>query len=116
MGVGGRPTVPRDMLEHRQHATLLQSFRHRSCNGGDLVGVRSIRPIADHGIGIPCGVQATIFEPFARAAPSRQYGGLGLGLYIARQIVEALGGSIRVHSAPDQGTTFTVELPTEVRR
>jgi signal transduction histidine kinase len=72
--------------------------------------------VADHGIGIPLAVQETIFEPFARAAPSRQYGGLGLGLYIARQIVEALGGSIRVQSAQEQGATFTVELPTEVRR
>jgi PAS domain S-box-containing protein len=72
--------------------------------------------VADHGIGIPLAVQETIFEPFARAAPSRQYGGLGLGLYIARQIVEAFGGSIRVQSAEDQGATFTVELPTEVRR
>jgi PAS domain S-box-containing protein len=79
-------------------------------------GPRARLEVADHGIGIPSGVQETIFEPFARAAPSRQYGGLGLGLYIAREIVEALGGSIRVHSAPEQGTTFTVELPTEVPR
>ena len=60
-------------------------------------GPRARLEVADHGIGIPSGVQETIFEPFARAAPSRQYGGLGLGLYIAREIVEALGGSIRVH-------------------
>ncbi len=79
-------------------------------------GSRARLAVADHGIGIPCGVQDAIFEPFARVAPSRRYGGLGLGLYIARQIVEALGGSIRVHSAADQGTTFTVELPTEVPR
>jgi signal transduction histidine kinase len=79
-------------------------------------GPRALLSVSDQGIGIPVGVQQTIFEPFARAAPSRQYGGLGLGLYIARQIVEALGGSIRVHSAPGQGATFTVELPTEDRR
>jgi PAS domain S-box-containing protein len=79
-------------------------------------GPRARLAVADHGIGIPCDVQDAIFEPFARAAPSRQYGGLGLGLYIARQIVEALGGSIRVHSIPEQGATFTVELPTEVPR
>ena len=79
-------------------------------------GSRARLAVADHGIGIPTGVQDAIFEPFARAAPSRQYGGLGLGLYIARQIVEALGGAIRVQSAPQQGATFTVELPTEVPR
>jgi PAS domain S-box-containing protein len=72
--------------------------------------------VADQGIGIRPEVQETIFEPFARAAPSRQYGGLGLGLYIARQIVEGLGGTIRVESALEQGATFTVELPREVRR
>jgi signal transduction histidine kinase len=79
-------------------------------------GARALLAVSDQGIGIAHAVQDTIFEPFARAAPSRQYGGLGLGLYIARQIVEALGGSIRVHSALGQGATFTVELPTEVQR
>jgi PAS domain S-box-containing protein len=67
--------------------------------------------VADHGIGIPCGVQETIFEPFARAAPSRQYGGLGLGLYIARQIVLAHGGRLDVSSSETAGTSFRVTLP-----
>jgi signal transduction histidine kinase len=42
----------------------------------------------------------------------RNYGGLGLGLYISRHIVEAHGGTIQVHSAPGHGATFVVELPT----
>jgi PAS domain S-box-containing protein len=69
--------------------------------------------VRDHGIGIPREKQEQIFEPFERAVSSRQYGGLGLGLYIVRRIVEGLGGNVTVESNPDQGTTFTVELPEE---
>ncbi len=41
----------------------------------------------------------------------RHYGGLGLGLYITRELVEAMGGTVKAQSAPGQGATFTVELP-----
>jgi signal transduction histidine kinase len=67
--------------------------------------------VSDHGIGIPLEEQQRIFERFERAAPERHYGGLGLGLYIVRRIVEAHGGTVRVKSQPGQGATFTVELP-----
>jgi len=67
--------------------------------------------VRDHGIGIASIEQARVFERFGRAVPSRHYGGLGLGLYIARSIVEAHGGKIAVSSAPGAGSTFTVELP-----
>jgi PAS domain S-box-containing protein len=67
--------------------------------------------VHDHGIGIPVDRQERIFEPFERAVSARHYGGLGLGLYIVRRIVEGLGGKVMVHSAPDAGSTFTVELP-----
>ena len=54
--------------------------------------------IRDHGIGIAPELQRYIFERFERAVPARSYGGLGLGLYISRTIVEALGGTIRVEA------------------
>jgi len=54
---------------------------------------------------------ARIFDRFERAVSTRHYGGLGLGLYVSRRIVEAHGGTIRVASRPGDGATFTVELP-----
>lgn len=67
--------------------------------------------VRDGGVGIPKEAQSRIFDRFERAVSSRSFGGLGLGLYIARQIVEAHRGTIRVISAPGRGATFTVELP-----
>jgi signal transduction histidine kinase len=67
--------------------------------------------IADRGPGIGAEDVSRIFGRFERAAPSRHYGGLGLGLYIARQVVEAHGGSIGVHETPGGGATFSVVLP-----
>jgi signal transduction histidine kinase len=67
--------------------------------------------VEDHGIGIPADQQKRIFGRFERAVSPRHYGGLGLGLYICRQIVEAHGGSIGLVSSDGKGTTFTVKLP-----
>jgi PAS domain S-box-containing protein len=67
--------------------------------------------VADRGPGIGAEDVARIFGRFERAAPSRHYGGLGLGLYIARQVVEAHGGTIGVHETPGGGATFSVVLP-----
>ena len=67
--------------------------------------------IRDHGIGIPPERLGRIFDAFERAAPVTHYGGLGLGLYIVRRIVELHGGRASVASQPGQGTTMTVELP-----
>ncbi|BDG06477.1 PAS domain-containing sensor histidine kinase [Anaeromyxobacter oryzae] len=69
--------------------------------------------VTDEGIGIAPEHQSRVFERFERAVPAQNFGGLGLGLYIVRQIVEAHGGTIAVSSAPGTGTTFTVELPRE---
>jgi two-component system sensor kinase FixL len=76
-------------------------------------GPRARLRVVDRGIGISAEDQTRVFERFERAVPSQHFGGLGLGLYIARQIVEAHGGEIRVESAPGTGTTFTVLLPRE---
>jgi PAS domain S-box-containing protein len=67
--------------------------------------------VRDEGIGISAEVLGRIFDRFERGVSDRHYGGLGLGLYVTRQLVEAMGGTVRAESTPGQGATFTVELP-----
>ena len=69
--------------------------------------------VRDHGPGIDDADFSRIFERFERATSARHHGGLGLGLYVARQIVEAHGGGIAVHDPPDGGACFAVRLPVE---
>ncbi|MCM2333946.1 MAG: ATP-binding protein [Anaeromyxobacteraceae bacterium] len=72
---------------------------------------RAFITIRDHGIGIDPADQRHIFERFERAVSSQNYGGLGLGLYIVKRIMEAHGGVVRVESRPGEGAAFEVELP-----
>jgi signal transduction histidine kinase len=75
----------------------------------DMPGTRiSIR---DYGPGISNADQARIFNRFERAGSIGSFGGLGLGLYITRQIVAAHGGTIRIESEVGNGATFIVDLP-----
>ena len=67
--------------------------------------------VSDRGIGIPEDKVSAVVHRFVRGVSSRQYDGLGLGLYIVSQLVQALGGALHVESAPGEGSTFTVELP-----
>jgi predicted ATPase/signal transduction histidine kinase len=69
--------------------------------------------VRDHGIGIEPARLARIFERFERGVSAEHYGGLGLGLFIVREIVGALGGTVHAESAIGAGSTFTVELPRE---
>jgi two-component system sensor histidine kinase BaeS len=71
--------------------------------------------VADTGPGIPATDQLHLFEPFFRSVrPGWKVPGLGLGLSIAKTIVEAHGGAIRVESTPGQGSTFTILLPLQI--
>lgn len=69
--------------------------------------------VRDEGIGIPPDKIERIFDRFERAVSALAYGGLGLGLYIVKQIVEAHGGSVSAMSEQGSGATFTVILPSE---
>ena len=77
----------------------------------ERAGERIRIAVTDQGIGIAQADLPRIFTRFQRAAPLRNYGGLGLGLYIAKHIVEAHGGRVEVSSRPEHGSTFVVDLP-----
>ena len=74
-------------------------------NGRVVIGVR------DRGPGIPREEHGVIFEKFGRAKGGAGRSGTGLGLFIARSIAEAHGGTVDVRSVPGQGATFTLTLP-----
>jgi signal transduction histidine kinase len=69
--------------------------------------------VDDGGPGIPVSERAAVFAPFHRgeASRSRETGGSGLGLAVARGVVEQHGGAISVADAPDGGARFTISLP-----
>jgi signal transduction histidine kinase len=71
----------------------------------------AVLEVRDHGMGIAKAERARIFDRFARASSAHRVPGLGLGLFIVREIVEAHGGLVRVESAEGEGSTFVVELP-----
>ena len=79
----------------------------------DAAGSRLGLAVTDTGIGIPAEARDRLFAPFVQADSSRarRYNGAGLGLAVARMVVEAMGGRIAVDSEPGQGSTFRVELP-----
>src|SRR5205823_11239844 len=69
--------------------------------------------VSDLGPGVPAEDRRLIFEKFGRSTAGSAKPGTGLGLFIARSIVEAHGGSLEVGSHRPRGSTFTVELPVE---
>jgi signal transduction histidine kinase len=82
---------------------------------GELVALEVHNP----GAPIPPHRLATLFQPFQGGRPPgerKRRSGLGLGLYIVREIVQSHGGRVSVHSAESEGTTFTVLLPRDARQ
>ncbi len=118
--VSGAPAVGRfDRLRVSQVVTNLLSNAVKY-GAGKPVEVRcgaedgrAFLVVKDSGIGIDPADQRQIFERFERAVSSRNYGGLGLGLYIVKRIVEAHCGTVRVESAPGAGAAFSVDLPQQ---
>jgi signal transduction histidine kinase len=77
----------------------------------DVRGDQARLVVTDHGIGISVEEQERIFGRFERSGPQPHFGGFGTGLWIAREIIEAHGGTITVVSKLGSGSTFTVLLP-----
>jgi two-component system sensor histidine kinase SenX3 len=88
-------------------------FEIRNSKLPESLGVWAEIVVQDAGIGIAPEALPRIFERFYRVDParSRETGGAGLGLCIAKTVAEAHGGAIEVQSAPGAGSTFTVRLP-----
>ncbi|AEV85951.1 histidine kinase [Actinoplanes sp. SE50] len=101
---------------------LSNAIRYTDAGGRVEVGVSrdpltAILTVADTGVGMTAAEVSRVFDRFWRADPARQRttGGSGLGLTIARRIVDDHGGNISAASEPGLGTTFTVRLPAEMR-
>jgi signal transduction histidine kinase len=111
-------TGDRDRLE-QVLGNLLENAVKYSPEGSEIYvsvedrGDQIVTSVCDRGIGIPKDELAQVFERFhrGRQVSSTNYGGLGLGLYIAKQIVDRHGGSIWVESKEGSGTTFFFALP-----
>jgi PAS domain S-box-containing protein len=121
----GVPPVAADKDQARQVlVNLVENAVKYSPGGGRIqVGLEdadgSVRfSVVDEGMGIPSDEQARIFEKFYRLDPNLTsgIGGTGLGLYICRELVERMGGSIWLESEEGKGSTFYFELPSTTAR
>jgi PAS domain S-box-containing protein len=108
----------RDRIE-QVLVNLIDNAVKYSPDGGEVVvstvpAAASVRvEVADQGIGIPPAEQEAVFEKFYRGDPQHRAvpGGTGLGLYICRELVQRMGGTIGVRSRPGEGSTFWFQLP-----
>jgi signal transduction histidine kinase len=116
----GAPRIVGDESKLRQVlANLVDNAVKYSPDGGRVEirlsrdNGRCLIAVADEGLGIPADEQDRIFEKFYRLDPQQTHGvgGSGLGLYICRELVERMSGTLTVVSEPGRGSTFMVELP-----
>src|SRR5262245_9913680 len=96
-----------------QQGTITLTVTRQAEDGVDWIALS----VTDTGIGMTPEQIARLFQAFSQAetATASQYGGTGLGLAISREFCQMMGGDITVESAWDEGSTFTIRLPAEVR-
>ena len=116
--VGGTAVFDPKWTEEALCNLLDNAVKYTPPGGAVRVEVRSYELFAavcviDTGPGIPESEQAQIFERFHRAPEAYQQAGVGIGLYLTRQIAASQGGYVRVNSAPGKGSTFSLYLPRE---
>jgi signal transduction histidine kinase len=105
----------RSRLDQMISSMLSNALRYAAGTPITVVMTRELDEVViavrDRGPGVPDDQVVRIFERFERGASMRHFGGLGLGLYLVRQIAEAHGGSATASNAPGGGACFTVRLP-----
>ena len=111
--------IPLDSLRIEQVLTNLLDNAIKFSDAGSAIEI-DIHPAApewvemavrDHGVGIPEGEEARIFERFHQAHTTLHAGGMGIGLFVSRQMVEMHGGTLTVERSPDGSTRFVIRLP-----
>ncbi len=111
------------LLEQVVDNLLLNAFKHAGCRQVTLslreeaapTGPQALIAVTDDGRGIALDDQERIFGKFGIAAASHRGTGTGLGLWIVRKLLDALGGTLSLRSSPGAGATFTVALPLTER-
>ena len=111
------------LLDQLFEKLLSNAFKFSPAGGAVEIAARrlgdeALVTVRDYGIGIPPEDLELLFQRFARGrnVSVRSFGGLGLGLWLSREIAEAHGGSITVESEAGTGTTFCVRLPLLPRK
>jgi signal transduction histidine kinase len=116
----GSVLVEADRLRLEQVITNLINNAARHAGSGERIELEVAGPsrgagvtlaVRDYGVGIPAQYRDRIFDRFYQIGPESKAGGLGLGLYITRQIVELHGGRVHAECPPEGGTRFVVQLP-----
>jgi signal transduction histidine kinase len=105
-------------VQHVVGQLLENAVKYSPAGGPVTVAVRAegsaaVLEVSDEGVGLPPGPSSVLFTPFFQAAKAntREYGGVGLGLYIVRQLVEAQGGTVEAESRPEGGARMRARLP-----
>lgn len=114
-------TLDADRLEAVLHILLGNAIKFSSGGTVQLTATQKLEKdrtsliflVSDEGIGIPEGQRDKVFEPFFQAEQemNRAYGGMGLGLFVARQLCDLMGATLEVRASNGTGSTFTVSVP-----
>jgi PAS domain S-box-containing protein len=109
-------TLPENMLRQILYHLVLNAVEASPCGGRVRITARVAAnslniAVIDHGEGIPEEINARIFEPFFTTKQTSITGGVGLGLSMCKNLVEAMKGTIEFTSEPGRGTEFRISLP-----